>query len=59
MIWISIKETSMPLEKDIIVKHSHGIDAIHFFNHKWTFWYSNKHCSEDFLKNITHWMLPS
>jgi hypothetical protein len=58
MRWINIEEQPMPLETDIIVSHKYGVEAIHFYNAKWTYWYSNNTCSTDLLQSITHWCKP-
>lgn len=56
--WISVEEENMPLETDLIVKHPFGVEAIHFFNAEWTFWYTGKSCGSDLIKSITHWQKP-
>jgi len=56
--WISVEDENMPLETDIIVKHPFGVEAIHFFNAEWKFWYTGKTCGSDLIKNITHWQKP-
>lgn len=58
MNWISINDQQMPLETDIIVSHKYGIEAIHFFNAQWWYWYCKKVVPESVLKNITHWCKP-
>ena len=56
--WISVEKENMPLETDLIVKHPFGVEAIHFFNAEWTFWYTGKSCGSDLIKSITHWKKP-
>lgn len=56
--WISVEKENMPLETDLIVKHPFGVEAIHFFNAEWTFWYTGKSCGSDLIKSITHWQKP-
>ena len=56
--WISVEDENMPLETDLIVKHPFGVEAIHFFNAEWTFWYTGKSCGSDLIKSITHWQKP-
>lgn len=58
MVWIKISEYEMPLETDIIVSHPHGVEAIHFFNAGWKYWYSGKAVPLEVLKSITHWCKP-
>ena len=59
MEWVSIDNQPMPLEKDILVSHKYGIEAIHFFNGRWTYWYTQKLVDQKVLDTITHWMIPT
>lgn len=58
MNWIDIEKEDMPLETDIIVSHKYGVEAIHFFNAHWKFWYSKEPVKIELLKSITHWCKP-
>lgn len=60
MMWIDINspDQSLPLETDILVKHPHGIEAIHFFSGRWSYWYSAREVDKELLKKITHWCDP-
>jgi len=55
--WVSVEDESMPLETDIIVKHPFGVEAIHFLNANWRFWYTGNVCDNDLLKGITHFKI--
>ncbi len=58
MHWIPIDEQKMPLETDIIVMHPYGVEAIHFFNARWTYWYKKDAVPESLMRTITHWCKP-
>ena len=58
MDWINVEDERPPLETDIIVKHKYGVEAIHFFSGKWTYWYSNTPVETSVLQSITHWCDP-
>lgn len=57
MEWISINWENVPLETQILVKHSGGIEGIHWFSGQWQFWYSGRACSVEFLESITHYIV--
>lgn len=64
MEWIKVNSTdSKDLVKEvgikeILVSHEFGIDAIHYFGGKWTFWYTTEVVSDDIIKSITHYCEP-
>jgi len=57
-MWNDIEEKQMPLETFILVKHKYGIEGIHFFDAKWSYWYSGNIVAIATLKSITHWLNP-
>lgn len=47
----------LPLETPIVVKHKHGIEAIHFWYGAWRYWYTGWNVDKEVLHTITHYMI--
>lgn len=55
--WLSVDRNLIPLETDIIVRHKFGIEAIHYINHEWRYWYTGKIVDIHVLQTMTHFMI--
>lgn len=55
--WLSVEEHEMPLETPILVEHEFGIEAIHFWNGFWRYWYSGTIVSIDVLQTAKYFVV--
>lgn len=53
---MSVKDHSLPLETPILVIHPLGVEAIHFWNARWRYWYSGTPVDNDVLQTMTHFI---
>jgi len=53
-----VKGNDLPIEKYIIVRHPHGVEAVIFIRHRWRYWYSGAEVSLETMKSITEWSDP-
>lgn len=56
--WVAFNPNKLPLETQIIIEHKHGIEGIHFFNHKWAYWYSGKEVDPQVFETAIRFMIP-
>ena len=56
-IWISVKEHTLPLETPLLLLHEHGIEAIHFWNATWRYWYTGNPVGIEVLQTAKYFMI--